>query len=402
MTRAMRTIRAGVIPAVIVLSALLGAALPGDAQLWNVPNLVAPEPPEISAEAWILYDDTYGQVLAENQADQRRSIASTTKILTAMVVLENSRPDEPVTITNQAASIGESEIGLVGGENPWRVEELLAALMLRSANDAAVALAQHVGGSVSGFSEMMNRRTAELGLTNSNFTNPHGLDEPEHYSTARDLLTISRAAMENPYFTHIISIRSFSLPPTPDGTPRLIVNRNDLLATYPGTLGIKTGYTGQALQTLSAVAERQGRRIYAVVLGSNQHFEDVARLFDYAFANFSPLTLVPVTSDRKRPLAGGIAITPGTDLQVFIEPIPSVQPETSPPATTAHLNEETVTESTVSTVEVGEIETTTTVTVPEPAAGTPSSVPRLIRSIELPGIGDSLFWLGNYWRWFNR
>jgi len=393
LTGTMRTLRAGIFPAAMVLLGLLGTALPGDAQLGYGPNLVPPQPPEITAEAWILYDDTYGQVLAETQADQRRSIASTTKILTALVVIENSRPDESVPITNRAASVGESEIGLVGGENSWTVEELLAALMLRSANDAAVALAQHVAGSVGGFSEMMNQRTAELGLINSNFTNPHGLDQPEHYSTARDLLTISRAAMENPYFTRLISIRSFSLPPAPDGTPRLIVNRNNLLATYPGTLGIKTGYTGQARQTLSAVAERHGRRIYAVVLGSEQHFEDVALLFDYAYENFSPLTLVPVTSDQKRPLAGGVAIAPGTDFQVFLEPLPSVQPEGSVSVSTTSLDEEPEAEP---AVRESEIETITTVPEPEPT----SSGPRLTRRIELPGIGDSLTWIGNYWRWF--
>ena len=176
----MREVRAGALLTATCLAILLVASPPGRAHPSSDLGLIAPDPPEVTAEAWIIYYDTYGQVLAEVDADSRRSVASVTKILTALVVLENVGSGDLVTITDTAASVGESEIGLVAGEAAWTVEELLAALILRSANDAAVALAQHVGGSVAGFADMMNREATRLGLTDSNFVNPHGLDHPDH------------------------------------------------------------------------------------------------------------------------------------------------------------------------------------------------------------------------------
>ena len=375
----MREVRAGALLTATFLAILLAAIPPGWAHPSSDLGLIAPDPPDVTAAAWIIYDDTYGQVLAEVDADSRRSVASVTKILTALVVLENSESEDLVTITETAASVGESEIGLVAGEAAWTVEELLAALMLWSANDAAVALAQHVGGSVAGFAEMMNLEGARLGLTDSSFVNPHGLDHADHYSSARDILRISLAAMENPAFSRIAATRSFSLPPTPEGEPRVAVNRNDLLATYPGTLGIKTGYTGRALQTLSAVAERDQHRIHVVVLGSQDHFADVARLFDYAFGSFGPLTLVPATSDRQRPLAGGVAAQPGTDFEIF--PAREEQlPDPEEPAV-VHAPE---TENEPAT---GEVEA--------PAAPVTQ---RFERQVELPGIRAALTWIWNHWR----
>jgi len=378
----MREVRAGALLAATCLTILLVGVPPGRAHHQSDLGLIAPDPPKVTAEAWIVYDDTYGQVLAELDADSRRSVASVTKIMTALVVLENVGGDDLVTITETAASVGESEIGLVAGEAAWTVEELLAALILRSANDAAVALAQHVGGSVAGFAELMNRAATRLGLTDSNFVNPHGLDQTDHYSTARDILRISVAALENPAFARIAATRSFSLPPTPEGESRVAVNRNDLLATYPGTLGIKTGYTGRALQTLSAVAERDRRRIHVVVLGSQDHFADVTLLLDYGFGSFGPLTLVPATSETKRPLAGGVAAQPGTDFEVF--PDRAEQPPPDP------------VEPVVSDVPATENETVAV----DSEAGVPA-VPvtqRFERQVELPGVRDALAWVWKYWQ----
>lgn len=378
----MRRVRVRSLLAATCLTILLVAAPPVGSHHPSDLGLIAPDPPEVTAEAWIVYDHTYGQVLAELDADSRRSVASVTKILTALVVLQNVGEDDLVIITDTAASVGESEIGLVAGEAAWTVEELVAALILRSANDAAVALAQHVGGSVAGFAELMNREATRLGLTDSNFVNPHGLDHADHYSSARDILRISVAAMENPAFSRIAATRSFSLPPTPEGESRVAVNRNDLLATYPGTLGIKTGYTGRALQTLSAVAERDERRIHVVVLGSQDHFADVALLLDYAFGGFGPLTLVPATSDPKRPLAGDAAAQPGTDFEVF--PDRAEQPPPDPVEPEA--DEAPATEDGTA------------------AAGPESEVPaapvteRTERQVELPGIRDALAWVWKYWR----
>ncbi len=378
----MRRLRAGALLAATSLAVLLVAAPPGRAHHPTDLGLLAPDPPEVTAEAWIVYDDTYGQVLAEMDADSLRSVASVTKILTALVVLETVGADDLVTITHTAASVGESEIGLVAGEAAWTVEELLAALILRSANDAAVALAQHVGGSVAGFAEMMNREANRLGLTDSNFVNPHGLDHADHYSSARDILRISVAAMQNPAFSRIAATRSFSLPPTPEGESRVAVNRNDLLATYPGTLGIKTGYTGRALQTLSAVAQRDQREIYVVVLGSQDHFADVTLLLDYGFDGFGPLTLVPATSDLRRPLAGGVAAQPGTDFEVF--PARAEQP---PP-------------DTVEPVAADAPGTGASPSAVDPEAEVPAApvTQRIERQVELPGIRDALAWVWKYWQ----
>ncbi|MYB46009.1 MAG: D-alanyl-D-alanine carboxypeptidase [Acidimicrobiia bacterium] len=378
----MREVRAGALLTATSLLVLLIAGLPSLAHPSSGLGLIAPDHPEVTAEAWIVYDQTYGKVLAEVDPDSRRSVASVTKILTALVVLQNVGTDDLVAITDTAASVGESEIGLVTGEAAWTVEELLAALILRSANDAAVALAEHVGGSVAGFAEMMNGEATRLGLTDSNFVNPHGLDHSDHYSSARDILRISVAAMANPAFARIAATRSFSLPPTPEGESRVAVNRNDLLATYPGTLGIKTGYTGRALQTLSAVAERDRRRIHVVVLGSQDHFADVALLFDYAFGSFGPLTLVPVTSEQRRPLAGSVAAQPGTDFEVF--PDRAEEPPPDP--------EEAV------VVDAPETEAGTVAVDPDAEAAAPPVTQRIERQVELPGIRDALTWVSRYWQ----
>lgn len=378
----MRRVRARALLAATCLAILLVAAPPVGSHHPSDLEFIAPDPPEVTAEAWIVYDHTYGQVLAELDADSRRSVASVTKILTALVVLQNVREGDLVTISETAASVGESEIGLVAGEAAWTVEELVAALILRSANDAAVALAQHVGGSVAGFAELMNREATRLGLTDSNFVNPHGLDQTDHYSSARDILRISVAAMENLAFSRIAATRSFSLPPTPEGESRVAVNRNDLLATYPGTLGIKTGYTGRALQTLSAVAERDERRIHVVVLGSQDHFADVTLLLDYAFGGFGPLTLVPATSDPKRPLAGGVAAQPGTDFVVF----PDRDEQPPPDPVEPEADEAPATENGAAAA--------------DPEAGVPAApvTQRTERQVELPGIRDALAWVWKYWQ----
>ena len=378
----MRRVRARALLAATCLTILFVAAPPVGSHHPSDLGLIAPDPPEVTAEAWIVYDHTYGQVLAELDPDSRRSVASVTKILTALVVLQSVGEDDLVTISETAASVGESEIGLVAGEAAWTVEELVAALILRSANDAAVALAQHVGGSVAGFAELMNREATRLGLTDSNFVNPHGLDHADHYSSARDILRISVAAMENPAFSRIAATRSFSLPPTPEGESRVAVNRNDLLATYPGALGIKTGYTGRALQTLSAVAEREERRIHVVVLGSQDHFADVALLLDYAFGGFGPLTLVPATSDPKRPLAGGVAAQPGTDFEVF--PDRAEQPPPDPVEPEAD--------------EAPATEDGTAAADPEAEVPAAPVTQRTERQVELPGIRDALAWVWKYWQ----
>lgn len=242
-------------------------------------------PPDVTAAAWILYDDTFDVTLAAFAPDERRSVASTTKIMTALVALEEASLDEIVTISQRAAATGEREIGLVPGEEV-KLGGLLEAALIHSGNDAATAIAEHVGGTVEGFVAMMNQRADALGLFNTSFANPHGLDAENHYSTAQDMLDLAREAMTHDAFRDIVRARMVVFPEAPDGTTRIGTATNLLLGTYDGVSGIKTGFTNQALLTFVASAEREGRSLYAVVLGSEgprAHLADAAELFDYGF-----------------------------------------------------------------------------------------------------------------------
>jgi D-alanyl-D-alanine carboxypeptidase len=249
----------------------------------------APDPPQITAASWILYDESSDVVIAERNADDERSIASVTKIMTGLLTVESSFPAEQVTVSQRAAATGEKEIDLVAGET-LEMDALFKALMIHSANDAATAIAEHISGSVEEFVALMNQRAADLGLTHTSFANPHGLDESGNYSSSRDLLELARVAMANPDFAEAARAKTLVFPAAPDGTPRLGSSTNLLLSWYPGTLGVKTGFTSQALLTFVAAAERDGRRLYAVVLGSDgerAHFADATELFDYGFNELS-------------------------------------------------------------------------------------------------------------------
>ena len=241
--------------------------------------------PPISAPSWILYDESIDMILGSAGASDERAIASTTKIMTGLLVLENADFDDIVTVSEEAAETGGQEIGLVAGEQ-MTVASLFRALMVRSANDAATALAEHISGSVDAFVQLMNDRADELGLEQTSFANPHGMDAPGHRSSARDLLTMARVAMSHPEFADAVRSRVIVMTPAPDGTQRVGISTNLMLGSYDGMLGVKTGLTPRALFTFVGVAEREGRRLYAVVLGSPEnfgHFADAKRLFDYGF-----------------------------------------------------------------------------------------------------------------------
>ncbi len=243
-------------------------------------------PPSVSAQSWILFDATDGIVLASHLADDARPMASTTKMMSALVALENGDLDEIVEISPAAAAVGEAEIGLVAGER-LRLGDLVTTMLVRSANDAAVAVAEAVGGDVDTFVAMMNARGAEIGLTSTHFVNPHGLDAAGHYSTARDLLRIAVTAMQNPVFREMVGTTRFMIQPAPDGTVRVAEATNRLLGEYEGLIGVKTGFTFQAGLVFVAAAEREGTTMYAVVMGSEgsqAHFSDAASLLDFGFA----------------------------------------------------------------------------------------------------------------------
>ncbi len=252
--------------------------------------------PRIGAAAAVLADLDTGQVLFAQNADQRRPIASLTKIMTALLVLQRTKPSDVVVVSAQVADPapvpGVSNLGLEPGER-ISIEQLLYALILQSANDAAVALAERASGSVPAFVDAMNGAARALGARDTRFESPNGLDD-DGFSTAADILTITRAAYEEPLFAKIAATKVHEVPPPqPGGTPRVIQNRNVLLWLYPGAIGAKTGFTSAAGYCVVGVAERDGLRLVSVVLGdTSEPFSDAAALLNYGFDGFERRLLV--------------------------------------------------------------------------------------------------------------
>lgn len=240
----------------------------------------------ISAQAAILIDADSGQVLFEKNISERLGMASTTKIMTALTVLRLTEPSETVTISKEAVGIEGSSVYLCEGEK-MTVEQLLYALLLSSANDAAVALSVFSAGSVDSFVTEMNAYAAELGARNTHFVNPHGLADSEHYTTAYDLALISRVALNNELLRTIFSTYKKSLPFNGEENKRLAVNHNRLLKSYEGAVGIKTGYTKATGRCLVSAAERDGLTLICVTLNSPNDWQEHAAMLDYGFENYT-------------------------------------------------------------------------------------------------------------------
>lgn len=231
------------------------------------------------------------RVLYSENGDKQLPMASTTKIMTALVAIERGNLSDTVTITRESAGTEGSSIYLEVGET-LTLEELLYGLMLHSGNDAAVAVAIHVGGSVSGFCEMMNQKARELGANSTHFVNPNGLPASGHYTTANDLAKIAAAAMRNEQFKKIVGTVSITIPHDGRDWDRALSNKNRLLYSYEGANGIKTGYTKAAGRCLVGSAERNGMQLVSVVLNCSDMYNDTAALLDYGFGNFSRHTLI--------------------------------------------------------------------------------------------------------------
>jgi D-alanyl-D-alanine carboxypeptidase (penicillin-binding protein 5/6) len=251
-------------------------------------------PPKLTSPSAILLDLQTGQVLYAKKATVRRPIASITKVMTALVVLDQASLDDVVVVSARAAGTRASQLGLVTGER-IPVRQLLYAILMQSSNDAAVALAEHVGGSVEGFVDLMNRTAEQFGLRRTRFRDPSGLDD-RGYSTARDVAAIVRAAYEQPLFTRITRTK-FRRIAAPSGPARRIQNRNILLWLYPGAIGAKTGFTTPAQHCLVAAADRGGIRLVAVALGSRGDdaggvFDDGAALLNFGYEAFQRTTLL--------------------------------------------------------------------------------------------------------------
>ena len=239
----------------------------------------------VSAEKALVLDGVTGRVLFEKNADSRSLIASTTKIMTALVVCEQCNVLDRMRIPKEAVGIEGSSMYLVEGE-VLTVQELLYGLMLRSGNDAATALAIYCGGTVEGFAELMNDKARNLGLKDTHFVNPHGLDAPDHYSTARDLALLAAYAMENPIFAKTVSTKHVRVG------ERSLQNHNKLLWRLEDANGVKTGYTKAAGRILVSGAKRQGRQLICVTINAPDDWNDHTALLQESFSRYSVSRLV--------------------------------------------------------------------------------------------------------------
>ena len=253
----------------------------------------------ISAQKAILTDAQTGRVLYEKDADSRSLIASTTKIMTALVVCEQCNVLDRMRIPKEAVGIEGSSMYLKEGE-VLTVQDLLYGLMLHSGNDAAVALAIYCGGTVEGFVQLMNDKAHRLGLTGTHFENPNGLDAPNHYSTARDLAALTAYAMDNPIFAQTVSTKSVRVG------QRSLTNHNKLLWRVDGADGVKTGYTKAAGRILVSSARRDGRRLICVTINDGNDWADHATLLEDGFSGFAVKTIVTAGACLgTREVAGG-------------------------------------------------------------------------------------------------
>ncbi len=271
--------------------------------------------PEVESVAGLVMEAGSGQVLYEKNARTPMPMASTTKIMTALLALEKGRLDDVVTVSSRASRVEGSRIYLEEGERET-LRDLLYALLLSSANDAAIAIAEHIAGSEEAFVAMMNEKALALGARDTVFQNPHGLSSEGHYTTAHDLALIARAALRNPTFARIVSTREYRMPWPAKSSVRLLYNHNKLLWRDLSTedflvTGVKTGYTLAAGNCLVASARRGDRELIAVALNSGPgvEYRDVLALFRYGFGQFTPHQLVRPGEVVARPvLPGGRSI----------------------------------------------------------------------------------------------
>ena len=254
----------------------------------------------ISAKSAILMDATTGRVLYEKDADRQSLIASTTKIMTALVVCEQCNVLDRMRIPKEAVGIEGSSMYLKEGE-VLTIQELLYGLMLRSGNDAAVALAIYCGGTVEGFAELMNDKAHALGMKDSHFVNPNGLDAPGHYATARDMAVLAAYAMENPIFAQTVSTKTVTTG------NRVLTNHNKLLWQVEGADGVKTGFTKAAGRILVSSASRQGRRLIAVTMNDPNDWKDHKELLDGGFSDYHVREFV-----KKGECLGSLEVAGGT------------------------------------------------------------------------------------------
>ena len=249
------------------------------------------ELPKTNSRRYIVYDRISKSMIIGKNEDVKSAMASTTKIMTTIVILEKADLNEKVTVSAKAGGTGGSRLGLKRGDKA-SVRDLLYGLMLRSGNDAAVALAEHVGGSVKGFAELMNEKAIELGLTNTHFVTPHGLDDANHYTTALELAKLTDYAMNNETFAKIVGTKSTTI--YINNQSRQINNTNELLGVLNGVVGVKTGFTNNAGRCLVTETKRNNMDIITIVLGADtkkDRTKDSVNLIQYTFSKYKMYNL---------------------------------------------------------------------------------------------------------------
>ena len=249
-----------------------------------MPSARASEPFTVAAKGAVLIDGASGRVLFGQNENAQYPMASTTKVMTTLLALENAALDEPVTAGKNAHGVTGTSLYLSEGET-LSMEHMLYGLMLRSGNDAAVAVAEHIAGSVPAFADMMNKRAEELGI-DAHFVNPHGLDADGHHISALGLALLFREAMKNAEFRTITGTKRKVIPWVGNDYSRVLENKNKLLTTYEGATGGKTGYTGKAGRCLVFSAERDGMELIGALLNCPTWFDTATQLLDYGFENF--------------------------------------------------------------------------------------------------------------------
>lgn len=262
----------------------------------QIPELVeaasdSAEEPNLNSRAAIIYDRNSKEVIYGKEENTKRKMASTTKIMTCMVVLEKGELTDIVIVSKKAAGTGGSRVGLKTGDKV-SVQDLLYGLMLCSGNDAAVALAEHVGGSVEGFADLMNEKARQLNLSNTHFVTPHGLDNEEHYTTAYELAIMADNALKNNTFSSIVGTKNITI--NINGKPRNLSNTNELLGSMAGVYGVKTGFTNGANRCLVTSCKIENLDIITVVLGADTkkyRTQDSIKLINYAMNNYKEINM---------------------------------------------------------------------------------------------------------------
>ena len=283
---------------------------------------------KLDSRIGLIYDRASGRVLYEKNGNKQTPMASTTKIMTAIVVLENAKLNEVVKIDSKAAGTGGSRLGLKKNDK-ITVNDLLYGLMLRSGNDAAVALANYVGGSIEGFADMMNRKAEEMGLKNSHFIVPHGLDNEGHYTTAYELAKMADYALKIDKFKEIVSTKSTTI--YINNYPKAINNTNQLLGSVSGVYGVKTGFTNGAGRCLVSACKRDDLDIITVVIGANttkERTSDTIKLIQYADQKFGIINIKEIIESKfigwKNINEGRIYVNKGLEdrVELYLEEFP--------------------------------------------------------------------------------